>query len=380
MSSILSNLPVDAFVEKIAKRAVLVRAMPATAMRTKAASENDWLGQAGNWLKNQWNTNDVFRHSVYGAGAGGLAGLGSTLFQDEEDATPVRSALTGALGGAAIGGGLSAINKYWPTKKENLAPPSLTADQRKEVLRESAGVPATATGDSGTAASADLSRQDQRALIEHRLRAFAKGEPGAPSLEEAKQLAAQVRGLSSTPLYSDPGTAVTDTLLGGSMLAAPAVPFGWDAMRRHMTLDKVMKDPKMLDQVWTRASQVGGSTAGTHAALIGDDAFRAQVARDIASGTPTAISQAEARILAREGMLAHMGPEAAKKLQGDPTLTRGFFQRGKVRGSMLPTTWKGRAGLGGAALLAAWLLGNRTRAGVANLDAPTSDWIDSLGK
>lgn len=76
----------------------------------------DWIGQQaanaaasgiGQAASKAWNDNPLLRHSVYGAGLGGLAGLGSSLFQDEEERSPVSRGILGALLGGLGGAGYS---------------------------------------------------------------------------------------------------------------------------------------------------------------------------------------------------------------------------------------------------------------------------------
>lgn len=62
------------------------------------------------WMKN----NPLLAGSLLGASGGGLYGLLTSLGREEEDRSPLQSAMTGALGGGLLGLGGGAIYKYGP--------------------------------------------------------------------------------------------------------------------------------------------------------------------------------------------------------------------------------------------------------------------------
>lgn len=62
------------------------------------------------WMKN----NPLLAGSLLGAGGGGLYGLLTSFGREEEDRSPLQSAMTGALGGGLLGLGGGAIYKYGP--------------------------------------------------------------------------------------------------------------------------------------------------------------------------------------------------------------------------------------------------------------------------
>lgn len=87
----------------LAKRAAVVRMLPPTREKRAQTGSNSFLSNLGAmWAA----TPDAAKGALMGAGLGGVGGYLSQAGRDEEDRRPWGSALTGALAGGALGGGM----------------------------------------------------------------------------------------------------------------------------------------------------------------------------------------------------------------------------------------------------------------------------------
>lgn len=95
----LADLSVEQAAGFLAKLATQKRADWRSSLRQAA-------GGVGGHARSVWSSAGPYlRGAAVGAGAGALAGAGSAMMSDDEDASPWRSGITGALGGAAVGAG-----------------------------------------------------------------------------------------------------------------------------------------------------------------------------------------------------------------------------------------------------------------------------------
>lgn len=75
--------------------------------------------QLGQWYQ---NLDPAAQQALIGAGAGAGLGLGASAFQDKERRHTFRNLLTGALGGAAVGGGMGLMRHRIPQLPAQFAP------------------------------------------------------------------------------------------------------------------------------------------------------------------------------------------------------------------------------------------------------------------
>lgn len=102
-------------VDYLAERAAKVRTEGHTWAEKQALGLSDVMTSVGNVAKDP-----IVGKALLGGGIGALAG-GASHYMGDQDGTPeskrkgmLGSALTGALAGGALGGGVGAVQKYWP--------------------------------------------------------------------------------------------------------------------------------------------------------------------------------------------------------------------------------------------------------------------------
>lgn len=117
--------------QQLAHRALLVQRFPQAAepgWYLHKQAELDWQEMGGKLKEWLLRRDNPWQKALAGAGAGGLLGLGSSLFQKEEERQPGRSLITGALAGGLLGGGAGLAQKYlknpWAKSPESVLPES----------------------------------------------------------------------------------------------------------------------------------------------------------------------------------------------------------------------------------------------------------------
>lgn len=107
----LANDTLENAIEALAQRAVALQ-HGAPRLSKAAMDKTAFLQQIGERLK---SLDPVAKKALLGAGVGGALGLGTSFLGDEEDRKPWSSALTGALAGGVMGGGLGLAGKFGPS-------------------------------------------------------------------------------------------------------------------------------------------------------------------------------------------------------------------------------------------------------------------------
>lgn len=158
-------------------------------------------GKAMEWLNDP--NHQAIRHGLVGAGVGGLLGAGSQIFRDPEDRQYGSSAMTGALAGGALGGGLGLMRQ----NMSNLVPDGATGGGSPAAAGE--GPP-----QAGAAQAGGDNIEQQIAELNNKIQEATQGQTDAIN----KQMSSGIqRGLLAAPASSAAFTAI-DNRPGATIL------------------------------------------------------------------------------------------------------------------------------------------------------------------